>query len=308
MIDGASGPGRITRSEDRTERINGSGSVGLPGTDMFTRNARGLGKNTDGTTPGAHPEARGLPASMEPTTAYRTPAERAVPPDAFAAPVEKAPVAGGASQGLEADEASSVAGVSGQVVRRAIAGDPEAQGQLWQHARRYVATVLLAHKPRHADLDDLLQEVAGALVRKIHTIDDPGAVLGWLRMVALNAARLSVRKAAVRNERSLDAMIDAGRATIPEREHGDAGISTGRPLVGDGLEQHARLEQARSLLGMAQALPPEYREPLLLKCMKDLSYRQIGQVLGLPETTIETRIARARKMLREAAARADQAP
>jgi RNA polymerase sigma factor (sigma-70 family) len=205
---------------------------------------------------------------------------------------------------LAEGEPSSVLGVSNQTVRRAIAGDPDAQGQLWRHTRRYVAAVLLAHKPRNADLDDLLQDVAGAMVRKVHTVDDPGAVLGWLRMVALNVARLSARKAAVRNERSLDAMIDAGRATIPDRDQTESGDASARSLTGDALAHHARLEQARSLLTMAQALPPEYREPLLLKCTKDLSYRQIGQALGLPETTIETRIARARKMLREAAAKA----
>jgi DNA-directed RNA polymerase specialized sigma24 family protein len=38
-----------------------------------------------------------------------------------------------------------------------------------------------------------------------------------------------------------------------------------------------------------------------------MSYREIGQVLGLPETTIETRIARARRMLREAAQAAPKA-
>jgi DNA-directed RNA polymerase specialized sigma24 family protein len=32
-----------------------------------------------------------------------------------------------------------------------------------------------------------------------------------------------------------------------------------------------------------------------------MSYREIGEVLNLPETTVETRIARARKMLRELA-------
>jgi DNA-directed RNA polymerase specialized sigma24 family protein len=44
-----------------------------------------------------------------------------------------------------------------------------------------------------------------------------------------------------------------------------------------------------------------------LKAVHNLSYREIGLVLGLPETTIETRIARARRMLREAAQAAPKA-
>jgi RNA polymerase sigma-70 factor (ECF subfamily) len=49
----------------------------------------------------------------------------------------------------------------------------------------------------------------------------------------------------------------------------------------------------------ALTLPPEYREPLLLRCVRALSYQQISEILELPVTTIETRLARARKMLRE---------
>jgi DNA-directed RNA polymerase specialized sigma24 family protein len=32
-----------------------------------------------------------------------------------------------------------------------------------------------------------------------------------------------------------------------------------------------------------------------------MSYREIGRVMGLPETTVETRVARGRRMLRELA-------
>lgn len=60
-------------------------------------------------------------------------------------------------------------------------------------------------------------------------------------------------------------------------------------------------EEGRRLLELAMELPEGYREPLLLKTLRDLSYRQIGELVGLPETTVETRIARARKMLREMA-------
>jgi DNA-directed RNA polymerase specialized sigma24 family protein len=56
---------------------------------------------------------------------------------------------------------------------------------------------------------------------------------------------------------------------------------------------------------VAKELPDGYREPLLLKCVHGMSYREIGEVMGLPESTIETRIARGRRMLREAAEQAE---
>jgi len=62
-----------------------------------------------------------------------------------------------------------------------------------------------------------------------------------------------------------------------------------------------RREEAARLLDLARKLPDGYREPLLLKSVQGLSYRQIGNILGIPETTVETRIARGRKQLREMA-------
>jgi DNA-directed RNA polymerase specialized sigma24 family protein len=55
---------------------------------------------------------------------------------------------------------------------------------------------------------------------------------------------------------------------------------------------------------LASQLPDGYREPLLMRCIQGMGYREIGSVMGLPETTIETRIARGRRMLRELAEKA----
>lgn len=157
---------------------------------------------------------------------------------------------------------------------------------LWRQHRRWVAAVLLAHMPRGADLDDLLQSVALALVREIDEIrGGDGAVRPWLRTVAINAARAAGRKGAVR-ARGLQRVAQASAGERFEHTPDEAGV-TG--------------EEGRRLMALALELPEKYREPLLLRCVHGMSYRQIGEVTGLPESTIETRIARGRRMLREAA-------
>jgi RNA polymerase sigma-70 factor (ECF subfamily) len=152
---------------------------------------------------------------------------------------------------------------------------------VWSEHRRWVAAILLAYKPRWADLDDLLQEVALAVVRHGGELRDPSAVKPWLRSVAINAARAAARSGNVRQ-----AYLESLRGERFE------GVSTD----GGGLETE---EESSRVLREAMELPEGYREPLILKALRDLSYRQIGEVLGLPETTVETRIARARRMLRE---------
>jgi len=59
------------------------------------------------------------------------------------------------------------------------------------------------------------------------------------------------------------------------------------------------------LMRLAETIPDGYREPLILKALHDMSYREIGVIMGLPETTVETRITRARRMLRDLAAAND---
>jgi len=187
-------------------------------------------------------------------------------------------------------------------------GSPAWLSQQWQAHRRWVAAILLVHMPRWADLDDLLQEVALAVVRKGGEVRDPEAFKPWLRTVAINAARLAARKGTLREGAvSLEAFSgDPGNVGVGVLARIGAGSADTREQVASA-DLAALDEDGRRLIELARGLPDGYGEPLLLKAVHNLSYREIGLVLGLPETTIETRIARARRMLREAAQAAPKA-
>lgn len=177
------------------------------------------------------------------------------------------------------------------LVAAASRGDTEALRRLWEANRRWVAAVILAHKPRWADADDLLQDVAATLVRKIGQVREEAAFRPWLRTVAINAAR-----AAARGQHHEPIAFSSAGAEIDA----PAGAGRGADPAVPGSESDRR-DEGRRLLDLAALLPEGYREPLLLRCLHDMSYRQIGLLVGLPETTIETRIARGRRMLRELA-------
>ena len=49
---------------------------------------------------------------------------------------------------------------------------------------------------------------------------------------------------------------------------------------------------------LIEALPEELKQPLLLSAMEEMSSREIGEVMGLPEGTVRTRLMRARSELR----------
>lgn len=175
------------------------------------------------------------------------------------------------------------------LVDEAIAGDRRALEALWRSHRRWVAGILLAHRPANEDLEDLLQEVALTLVRKIAELREPSSFRAWLRTVAMNVARAAGRRVALRRRNA--EVDDTGALDEVESRAG--------PSLGDETE---------IVLAAIADLPPEYREPLVLRCVHGHGQREIARALGLPETTVETRLARARRRLRETLAQSGITP
>lgn len=166
------------------------------------------------------------------------------------------------------------------LVRAAMGGDQSALSAVWRSHRRWVAAILLAHKPRETDLEDLLQMVAMQVCRKMNEVREPKSFQPWLRTVAVNVARGEGRKV-TRRKRGMLRLVGA--------QHADDQHQNEQPCS----------EAAERVLEAVLQLPEIYREPVLMRCLKNMSYKQISVVLELPETTIETRIARGRRMLRE---------
>lgn len=170
--------------------------------------------------------------------------------------------------------------------RAAIRRDPEAIRAIWREHRQWIAAILLANKPKGVDLEDLLQDVALTMVRKIDDLREPAALRGWLRMIALNTALATGREKTrrIRLDREF-------RLRLTSADVSPAGDTR---------------EQAERLLNLARELPEAYREPLVLRCVRGMSYREIAQAMDLPETTVETRISRGRRMLRDKLAQTSQ--
>ncbi len=148
---------------------------------------------------------------------------------------------------------------------------------IWAENRRWIAAVILAHKPAWEELDDLLQEVAMTLVRKGHTIRSQESARSWLRTVAINAARGAAR-AGNRKPTVSAEEVDLPPAVVP----------------GDG----SATEETNRTLECLCELPESYREPLMMRAVQGMSSRAIAEVMNISEATVDTRVARARRMLR----------
>lgn len=69
-----------------------------------------------------------------------------------------------------------------------------------------------------------------------------------------------------------------------------------------------RKTDAQSLQQTLEELPTTFREVLVLVEMEGLSYKQVAEMLGIPVGTVMSRLARARRRLREYLCRDSSAP
>jgi len=175
--------------------------------------------------------------------------------------------------------------IEAEWVRRAMSGDGVALSELWRRSRPWLCTVILGHRPPETEVEDLLQEVAVRVVAEVHTLREPEAFRGWLRSIAVNVSRTALRRSQVQRRHRCD--LGQGLQEHPERSRAEQG------------RDEALRQDLHRVMDLLESFHPDYREPLLMKSLHGWSQREIAASLGIPETTVESRLVRARRMLRK---------
>mgnify|MGYP001454609988 CR=1 FL=1 len=177
----------------------------------------------------------------------------------------------------------------GRLVRQCIAGDQHAWQQLVVSQHRRIYGICYRFTGSATDAEDLTQDVFLKLYRNLASFDvQKGNFNTWLTTLARNLLVDHFRRTRLeRASDSLDASLtgeDDG-ATLASR------LADPRPSQetrAAGLELKVVIQQA-----LAQ-LSPELREAVVLRDLEDLDYKEIAQVLRIPEGTVKSRISRGR--------------
>lgn len=162
-------------------------------------------------------------------------------------------------------------------------GDHYAFEELVRRRDRWVRGVIFGVLGDRDRVDDIAQQVWVTVWERIAELRDLRLWRAWLYRLARNAA------------------IDAGREATRQRQHRQTLVSDfPRPTAPTGPEGvSVEKEQHGAVLEAIRALPALYREPFVLRHLNGLSYRQIAGVLDMPVDSVETRLVRARRFLRE---------
>ena len=173
-----------------------------------------------------------------------------------------------------------------QIVKRALAGDAEAFGEIVRRWERRIFALAFGMLGREEDAHDATQETFLAAFRNLRGFRGDAKVSSWLHRIAVNQCITRQRRAKVRGETSLedDMEADGASLSVPASES-PAHVTESRQTT-DAVRR------------AVQALPTELRQVIVMKEFEELTFQQIAEALDLPLSTVKSRLYTALRQLR----------
>lgn len=174
-----------------------------------------------------------------------------------------------------------------ELVSNAAAGSHDGFEEL---VRRYQRPVINYIYRIVGDQDaalDISQEVFIKVYNSIDKYSSEYKFSTWLYRIAHNASIDHLR----RNTNNFQSLEMEGAGGVYEVQLRCPGR--------DPEQEQERNERISEIESTIAEMPPAYRELLLLRHARELSYEEMAEVTGLPLGTVKNRLFRAREMLRE---------
>lgn len=169
-----------------------------------------------------------------------------------------------------------------ELVGRVLDGNEHACRFLVSSYQKLVNHIVRRMVLQDAVAEDLCQDVFLRVFRKLHSFRGEARLSTWIASIAYNTAASYLKRKKVMNEQDLD---NAGLAALKETENPAA-------------DEWDREEIKKLLLDTIETLPLHYRTILTLYYLDEFSYREIGEITGLPEGTIKSYLHRSRHLLK----------
>ena len=175
------------------------------------------------------------------------------------------------------------------LVARVRAGDDRAFETLYTRYHRRIASYVQGMVHDHARAEDITQDVFMSALRRMRETDRPIAFKPWVYEIAKNACIDQFRRARRAEEVSMDAEDGLGSA-----DYGRL-VSSG-PTPDVAVDHKQQLDH---LCGAFGGLSETHHEILVMRELEGLSYREIGDKMGMTRPAVESTLFRARRRLTE---------
>ena len=178
------------------------------------------------------------------------------------------------------------------LVRRCVSGDAAAWEDIVQQYNRRIYNICYRFSGSPDDAEDLTQDVFIKLYKTLGAWDpSKGAFATWLTSITRNLLVDHFRRS--RQDRATDS-LDATPAADPDAQTMGEQIPDTAPPADARVQSRETQQMVQNAL---QKLSPELREAVILRDLQELDYKEIAQVLKVPEGTVKSRINRGRTEL-----------
>ena len=161
-----------------------------------------------------------------------------------------------------------------QLVEKTLEGNVNAFGILVNRYRGLVHGLTFHIISNFQDAEDIAQEAFIKAYESLSTLKDKAKFGSWLRIITLNLCKMWLRRSLL--ELPLPSEFD---------------------LVKEDISPSDELQEI--VFSALSALPSKNQVVIALFYLDDLSYKEIGDFLGLPVSTVQSRLQRARQQLKE---------
>ncbi len=178
-----------------------------------------------------------------------------------------------------------------QWVRQAQLGDRVSLDRLAEGARQRLYAYIYRLTMNHDLAQDLLQETLLKMIENIKELEHPERFWSWLFRTALGVVQHHYRD--LSREQAIEfSTVSRKRLSQYLSEDGD-----------DGLNRAIRKELSETIVDAMARLRLTHRNVLMLRCFEEMSFAEIGEVMGCKELRARVLFYRARHSLSRQLAR-----
>jgi RNA polymerase sigma-70 factor (ECF subfamily) len=171
------------------------------------------------------------------------------------------------------------------LVERCLAGEETAWEDLVRLHTRRVYSICYRFTSNETEAQDLTQDVFLRVFKSVRSFRaGEGSFTVWLSRLTRNLLIDHYRR--TKQERITDSIEDQ----LPVLEEKRAAESRADGML-------AGREASEALQGALAKLSPELRETVILRDLEEMEYREIAQILSIPEGTVKSRLNRGRAEL-----------
>jgi len=163
-----------------------------------------------------------------------------------------------------------------QLIESCIKGDRAAQKVLYDRLAPRMFPVCIRYVGDRELAEDILQEGFITLFTRLDTYKGDGSFEGWARKIFVTTALMELRKK------------DALKMSDD--------LETARGMKAETVTQLQSIGY-KDLMKLITQLPPGFRTVFNMYAIEGYSHKEIGEVLGISETTSRTQLSRARLWL-----------